>query len=137
MGTEVPTPGGAQEELEEITPTDPEAARTTLEQHRQAFAEAGLEDAWGRVIALVVQPGVEFDLLHVVDYERDATRDLRRVLNDYERLVFEAHSTDYQKASKNLKALVEDHWAILKVGPGLTFAYARRPSSRSPPSRTS
>jgi D-tagatose-1,6-bisphosphate aldolase subunit GatZ/KbaZ len=36
-------------------------------------------------------------------------------------LVFEAHSTDYQ-TPENLRALVEDHWAILKVGPGLTFA---------------
>ena len=121
VGTEVPTPGGAQEELEEITPTDPDAAQETLERHRQAFEEASLEDAWGRVIALVVQPGVEFDLLHVVDYERDATDELRRVLDDYDKLVYEAHSTDYQKP-KNLKALVEDHWAILKVGPGLTFA---------------
>ena len=121
VGTEVPTPGGAQEELEEITPTNSEAAQETLERHRQAFEEVDLEDAWGRVIALVVQPGVEFDLLHVVDYEREATGELRRVLEDYDSLVFEAHSTDYQKP-ENLKALVEDHWAILKVGPGLTFA---------------
>jgi D-tagatose-1,6-bisphosphate aldolase subunit GatZ/KbaZ len=36
-------------------------------------------------------------------------------------LVFEAHSTDYQTAA-NLAALVRAHFAILKVGPGLTFA---------------
>ena len=36
-------------------------------------------------------------------------------------LVFEAHSTDYQPAAA-LAALVEDGFAILKVGPGLTFA---------------
>ena len=35
--------------------------------------------------------------------------------------VYEAHSTDYQLPYK-LKELVEDHFAILKVGPGLTFA---------------
>ena len=121
IGTEVPTPGGAREELDGLTPTDPDAALETLGRHRQAFEEADLEDAWSRVIALVVQPGVEFDLLHVVNYEREATNDLRRVLDDYEKLVFEAHSTDYQKP-ENLKALVEDHWAILKVGPALTFA---------------
>lgn len=121
VGTEVPVPGGAQEALEELTPTSPDAARATLARHQQAFAEAGLEDAWPRVIALVVQPGVEFDHLRVVDYERDATWDLRRVPDDYEQIVFEAHSTDYQTYA-NLKALVEDHWAILKVGPGLTFA---------------
>jgi D-tagatose-1,6-bisphosphate aldolase subunit GatZ/KbaZ len=36
-------------------------------------------------------------------------------------MVFEAHSTDYQTGAA-LKALVEDHFAILKVGPGVTFA---------------
>ena len=121
VGTEVPTPGGAHETLEELTPTPADAARATLARHREAFEEAGLKDAWTRVVALVVQPGVEFDHLRVFDYERAATRDLRRVLDDHEQLVFEAHSTDYQ-TSASLKALVEDHWAILKVGPGLTFA---------------
>jgi D-tagatose-1,6-bisphosphate aldolase subunit GatZ/KbaZ len=37
-------------------------------------------------------------------------------------LVYEAHSTDYQTESA-LAALVEDGFAILKVGPGLTFAF--------------
>jgi D-tagatose-1,6-bisphosphate aldolase subunit GatZ/KbaZ len=36
--------------------------------------------------------------------------------------VYEAHSTDYQLAS-SLKQMVEDHFAILKVGPELTFAF--------------
>ncbi len=36
--------------------------------------------------------------------------------------MFEAHSTDYQTEA-GLKALVEDHFCILKVGPWLTFAY--------------
>lgn len=121
VGTEVPVPGGAHETLTKVAPTSADAARTTLERHRQAFAEAGLEGAWERVIALVVQPGVEFDHLRVIDYERAATGDLRRVLDDNPRLVFEAHSTDYQTPA-NLGALVEDHWAVLKVGPGLTFA---------------
>ena len=37
------------------------------------------------------------------------------------RVVFEAHSTDYQTPSA-LRDLVRDGFAILKVGPGLTFA---------------
>ena len=36
-------------------------------------------------------------------------------------MVFEAHSTDYQVPS-NLQSLVSDHFAILKVGPALTYA---------------
>lgn len=121
IGTEVPAPGGAHEALGELAPTPAGPARATLDRHEQAFAEAGVEDAWERVVALVVQPGVEFDHLRVVDYEPAATGELRRVLDDHQHLVFEAHSTDYQTPA-NLRSLVEDHWAILKVGPGLTFA---------------
>jgi D-tagatose-1,6-bisphosphate aldolase subunit GatZ/KbaZ len=36
-------------------------------------------------------------------------------------MIYEAHSTDYQTPA-NLRALVQSHFAILKVGPGLTFA---------------
>ena len=72
-------------------------------------------------MALVVQPGVEFDHLHVIDYDRSATVELRRVLDGENHLVFEAHSTDYQRPAQ-LRELVEDHWAVLKVGPALTFA---------------
>src|SRR5208283_63888 len=36
-------------------------------------------------------------------------------------MVYEAHSTDYQTPA-NLRALVQRHFAILKVGPALTFA---------------
>ncbi|MEV7129168.1 D-tagatose-bisphosphate aldolase, class II, non-catalytic subunit [Streptomyces sp. NPDC093260] len=121
IGTEVPTPGGAHETLDALVPTTPEAARTTLEQHRKAFARHGIDEVWPRVMALVVQPAVEFDHLQVVDYRRELTEELRKVLDDEPTMVYEAHSTDYQTAEA-LTALVEDHWAVLKVGPGLTFA---------------
>jgi D-tagatose-1,6-bisphosphate aldolase subunit GatZ/KbaZ len=121
VGTEVPVPGGAHEALEKVTPTSADAARATLASHEEAFRTGGMEGAWDRVIALVVQPGVEFDLERVIDYESSATEELRRVLDDRDLLVFEAHSTDYQSRA-NLRKLVEDHWAVLKVGPALTFA---------------
>ncbi len=121
IGTEVPVPGGAHETLEQLVPTSAKAARVTLDRHRIAFGEAGLDPVWPRIIALVVQPAVEFDHLRVIDYRHDGTGDLRTVLDDQPGLVFEAHSTDYQQAA-GLRQLVEDHWAILKVGPGLTFA---------------
>ncbi|MFB7598996.1 D-tagatose-bisphosphate aldolase, class II, non-catalytic subunit [Streptomyces sp. NPDC056160] len=121
IGTEVPTPGGAHETLDALVPTTPEAARTTLEQHRKAFAQHGIDEVWPRVMALVVQPAVEFDHVQVVDYRRELTEELRKVLDDEPTMVYEAHSTDYQTAEA-LTALVEDHWAVLKVGPGLTFA---------------
>jgi D-tagatose-1,6-bisphosphate aldolase subunit GatZ/KbaZ len=121
IGTEVPVPGGAHETLDKLTPTPADRARKTIAAHRAAFEEAGLQHVWPRVMALVVQPGVEFDHLQVIDYERSATVELRHVLDDEEHLVFEAHSTDYQRPAQ-LRELVEDHWAVLKVGPGLTFA---------------
>jgi len=121
IGTEVPVPGGAAEDLPELEATTPEAAIATLDAHRAVFGEEGLSDAWTRVIAVVVQPGVEFDHHKVIDYDRAKAVRLRSALDDQPHVVFEAHSTDYQTAGA-LKALVEDHFAILKVGPGVTFA---------------
>ncbi len=121
IGTEVPTPGGAHETLHQLTPTSPDAAQSTLERHRAAFEKVGLEGIWPQIIAMVVQPAVEFDHLQVIDYDRAGTKKLRTVLDGEATLVFEAHSTDYQQAPR-LAELVADHWAILKVGPGLTFA---------------
>jgi D-tagatose-1,6-bisphosphate aldolase subunit GatZ/KbaZ len=121
IGTEVPVPGGARSAIGDLVPTSPQAARMTLQRHREEFAEQGLDDVWPRVMALVVQPGVEFDHLCVIDYARERTTDLQHVLDDEPDMVFEAHSTDYQTVA-SLTALVEDHWAVLKVGPGLTFA---------------
>lgn len=121
IGSEVPVPGGAHEELAALTPTAPEAAAATLRAHRTAFAAVGLEDVWPRIAALVVQPAVEFDHVRVIDYERAGTAALRHVLDDEPDMLFEAHSTDYQLPER-LAELVEDHWAVLKVGPGLTFA---------------
>jgi D-tagatose-1,6-bisphosphate aldolase subunit GatZ/KbaZ len=121
IGTEVPVPGGADHEITRLRPTTAASARATLDQHRTAFAAVGHEDVWPQVMALVVQPGVEFDHVRVFDYDSEATRSLRTVLDDEPTLVFEAHSTDYQSPTA-LAALVADGWGVLKVGPGLTFA---------------
>ena len=59
------------------------AARTTIEAHRAAFAAAGLDDAWRRVIAVVVQPGVEFDHQRVFDYDPAGVRELRAVVEEH------------------------------------------------------
>lgn len=121
IGTEVPVPGGAHETLDVLTPTSLQEARHTIQAHREAFAAAGVAGVWPRVTALVVQPGVEFDHQQVIGYRPEAARELSAVLDDESAMVFEAHSTDYQTQAA-LSALVRDHWAILKVGPQLTFA---------------
>ncbi|EJL6535096.1 D-tagatose-bisphosphate aldolase, class II, non-catalytic subunit [Vibrio fluvialis] len=120
VGTEVPVPGGEAEELHEVQPTSPEAARQTIKAHQDAFAAAGL-DCWDRVVGLVVQPAVEFDHSSVIDYKPEPAAELSKVVNEFEHMLFEAHSTDYQ-SPENYGLLVRDHFAILKVGPQLTFA---------------
>jgi D-tagatose-1,6-bisphosphate aldolase subunit GatZ/KbaZ len=122
IGTEVPPPGGAQEEEDTIIPTKPEDAVRTIEVTRQSFFDVGLTDAWDRVVAVVVQPGVEYGDDRVFKYNRALAGELSDKITEYDKLVYEAHSTDYQTEA-DLKSLVEDHFCILKVGPWLTFAY--------------
>lgn len=121
VGTEVPVPGGATENVDDLTVTSVARFRTTVETHRLAFERAGLTDAWARVIAVVVQPGVEFNHTDIHPYDRSQAQELSQAVLQFPNLVFEAHSTDYQPREVYGK-LVEDHFAILKVGPQLTFA---------------
>jgi D-tagatose-1,6-bisphosphate aldolase subunit GatZ/KbaZ len=121
IGTEVPVPGGATESLKELAVTSRDAAAETLATHRRIFNEAGLAPVWTRVIALVVQPGVEFNHDSVVDYAPERAIALTDLLDSEPGLVYEAHSTDYQRPEA-YRNLVRDGFAILKVGPALTFA---------------
>jgi D-tagatose-1,6-bisphosphate aldolase subunit GatZ/KbaZ len=122
IGTEVPTPGGESQEAGELALTKTEDVHRTLEVFRSAFAELDLQAAWERVIALVVQPGVEFGSNSVINYDRAKAHSLSDSLSSHAGIVFEAHSTDYQ-LPQALIQMVEDHFAILKVGPWLTFAF--------------
>ncbi|WP_151719478.1 D-tagatose-bisphosphate aldolase, class II, non-catalytic subunit [Gemmobacter serpentinus] len=120
IGTEVPPPGGADHALTVIEPTAASAARQTIAVHRRIFSDAGLAAMLDRAIGVVVQPGVEFGNHNVITYAPERARDLVAVLADEPGLIFEAHSTDYQ-GTPPLAALVLDGFAILKVGPELTF----------------
>ena len=121
IGTEVPVPGGAQHTLDSLEVTRPEAALRTVEVHRKAFSDAGLEAAFTRAIGVVVQPGAEFASTEVIPYKPEKAVRLVDAMTSLPGFVFEAHSTDYQPAAC-LAALVTDGFAILKVGPWLTFA---------------
>jgi D-tagatose-1,6-bisphosphate aldolase subunit GatZ/KbaZ len=121
VGTEVPVPGGAHETLAELAVTRAGDAGQTIALHERAFVARGLGEAWSRVVALVVQPGVEFDHHRVIDYVPTKARNLSAFIAAQPGLVYEAHSTDYQTPAA-LGALVHDHFAILKVGPGASFA---------------
>ncbi len=122
IGTEVPIPGGEQEgsQAPEVTSTD-DLART-LATAKQAFYSRGLEEAWERVIAVVVQPGVEFGDANVFAYDAAKAKPLADYAAQKWDRVYEAHSTDYQTRGA-LHEMVRDHFAILKVGPWLTFAF--------------
>ncbi|WEP50118.1 tagatose-bisphosphate aldolase subunit GatZ [Cronobacter dublinensis subsp. beijingensis] len=120
IGTEVPVPGGEASTIGSVHVTRAEDAALTLETHRDAFYRLGLEEAFARVIAIVVQPGVEFDHTQIIHYQPQAAQALSAWINQTQ-LVYEAHSTDYQ-SRQAYRALVNDHFAILKVGPALTFA---------------
>jgi len=122
IGTEVPIPGGSYEELGNLHVTTVKSARRTIELTKEAFLSHKLESAWNRVIALVVQPGVEFGVSKVVDYSKEKAMKLSKLVEEYDNLIYEAHSTDYQ-TKEALRQMVKDHFAILKVGPGLTFTF--------------
>ena len=121
IGSEVPIPGGAQEAEDTLTVTSPEAFEDTVNTYRRTFKEAGAEDGWKDVIAVVVQPGVEFGDDQVFLYDSKAAKALTERLKKYPEVVFEGHSTDYQSA-ESLRDMVVDGICILKVGPSLTYA---------------
>ena len=122
VGSEVPVPGGVQaEEAEEeiengIKVTRVEDFKNTVEVFKKKFKEHGVEEAFNYVVGVVVQPGVEFSSDTVWKYEREKAKDLSKALKEYDNLVFEAHSTDYQ-SPKSLREMVVDGFNILKVGP--------------------
>ncbi|WP_233119079.1 tagatose-bisphosphate aldolase subunit GatZ [Aggregatibacter actinomycetemcomitans] len=120
IGTEVPVPGGEAHTIQCVDVTTVASTNETIETHRKAFARRNLDDAFRRVAGLVVQPGVEFNHSNVILYKPELAQELSKFIETTP-YVFEAHSTDYQ-TKYAYRSLVKDHFAILKVGPALTFA---------------
>jgi D-tagatose-1,6-bisphosphate aldolase subunit GatZ/KbaZ len=119
LGTEVPFAGGTVNEEDFVT--NPEDFLNEYEITKEIFLKEELGDAWNRVIAFVVQPGVEFHRESIRIYSRERAKALSESLKNLD-IVFEAHSTDYQP-TKRLKEMVEDGFKILKVGPEFTFKF--------------
>lgn len=120
IGSEVPIPGGAQEAEDSLAVTSPAAFQDTVATYKRIFEEAGVGEGWKDVVAVVVQPGVEFGDAQVFLYDHDAATALCAALAEYPEVCFEGHSTDYQ-STECLKDMVQDGIAILKVGPALTY----------------
>ena len=122
VGSEVPIPGGAQEEAPSgMQVTKVEDFKATVRTFQEAFEAQGVGDAWQYVMGVVVQPGVEEKDAGCTEYDRSKAVELMASIKEFPNLVFEGHSTDYQTKYK-LRELVEDGVGILKVGPALTFA---------------
>ena len=121
VGSEVPIPGGSTAAVDEgVQVTKVEDFKHTVATFEKAFKDAGLEDAWKKVLAVVVQPGVEEKDSGCTEYDRAKAVELCAAIKEYPNLIFEGHSTDYQTKIK-LKEMIEDGIGILKVGPGLTY----------------
>jgi D-tagatose-1,6-bisphosphate aldolase subunit GatZ/KbaZ len=123
IGAEVPPPGGGLEDADHVAVTGVERVSRTLHETGMRFRKQGLQSAWERVLAVVVQPGVEFGDEIVARYRPGKASALSAF---HEKLpgmmTYEAHSTDYQPA-ESLKQMVRDHFTLLKVGPCLTHAF--------------
>jgi D-tagatose-bisphosphate aldolase class II non-catalytic subunit len=122
VGTEVPIPGGETTPLDAHAVTPAANVRRTLDLHVQAFSGRGVAQAMARVMAIVVQPGVDFNNNEVLPFQKRAASSLVNALDEYPAIAFEAHSTDFQ-SEQALADLVDARFAILKVGPELTFAF--------------
>ena len=120
VGSEVPIPGGATEAEDTLAVTKPEAFLDTINTYTRVWTEEGVGEGMKDVIAVVVQPGVEFGDEQVFEYNSEAAKELCAVLKEYPNFCLEGHSSDYQTA-KCLYDMVTDGIAILKVGPALTF----------------
>ena len=121
IGSEVPIPGGEQEAEDQVVITEPEDLHETIRTYKEEFGKMHLAYAFDSIVGVVVQPGVEFGDENLVRYNRAETVELSQAIAQYPGIVLEGHSTDYQ-SPKQLKEMVEDGIAILKVGPALTFA---------------
>lgn len=121
IGSDVPLPGGQDLQTTSVPVSDPAYARETLVACKRAFEAVELEDAWQRVVALVVNTGADFSPLAVHPYDRERMQPLAAYIRQEDHLVFEAHSTDFQTPAA-LSRMVADHCGILKVGPALTYA---------------
>ncbi len=123
IGTEVPLPGGALEDPEsiDVTRADDVAAFVAMAESR--FRNAGLEGAWERMFAVIVQPGVEYGNTRVARYDPAKAQALSALHEDLPGIMtYEVHSTDYQTRDA-LAGMVADHFILLKVGPCLTNAF--------------
>jgi len=122
IGTDVPAPGGMLDVKNHAWTSRASDVASTIDETRKNFQRRKLGAAWDRTVAVVVQPGVDFGPETVIEYNPKRAEKLVNMIKSGGRFVFEAHTTDYQSSSA-LRRMVADRFAVLKVGPALTFAF--------------
>lgn len=123
IGAEVPPPGGALGDPAQLTVTTAGEVARTIAVTGRYFRSVGLEAAWERVMAVVVQPGVDFGDTRVARYRSDKVAALSASHATLPGIMtYEIHATDYQNPEA-LAQMVRDHFTLLKAGPCLTNAY--------------
>lgn len=122
IGTEVPIPGGETEEPDALDVTSVDRFHDTIQTHRDAWDARGLDAAWGRIVSVVTQPGVDFGHTSIYPFVPEKAEPLSKAILAKDGLTYEAHSTDYQ-TTEGLADLVKSHFFFLKVGPELTYRF--------------
>jgi D-tagatose-1,6-bisphosphate aldolase subunit GatZ/KbaZ len=122
IGAESPSPGGSTTGRVAAPVTRLKELSGFIEICKRLFNQADLEDAWDRVAAIVVQPGIDFGTDSFVPYNKAHAKALSSFHSELPgKMTFEVHSTDFQPEAL-LSEMVTDHFALLKTGPALTFA---------------
>lgn len=116
IGSEVPPAGGQKGSgSDTLIISTEEDVEATIDEYKTHISK----QVWTRVIALVIQPGVEYGGENVVRFNSE--KFTKNFSEKYQSpLVFEAHSTDYQ-TKESLRSLVKSGFFFLKVGPVLTM----------------
>ncbi len=123
VGNDVPAPGGSLEHIDNIRITDPNELIASIKLFERIFCDSGLESAWKRVMAVVVQPGVDFGHKIIACYNREKASALSAAFSKLPfPMNYEVHSTDYQ-SPEALNKMTDDNFKLLKAGPCLTFAF--------------
>ena len=125
IGDEVPIPGGGLAPDREVPVTDPADLFATLKAYQSTFAALGLAPAFERVIAVVVQPGVDFGNRQVSVFKPERAAALAKAHQHLPgAMTYEVHSADYQPAEA-VSQMVASHFKLIKIGPCLTHALHR------------
>ena len=70
VGTEVPAPGGSNIDDDSVQVSSAAETEENIAAIKKTFANYQLDAAWERILAFVVQPGVEFSDSHIHAYQQ-------------------------------------------------------------------